>query len=186
MVNVSDKFLRRIKSILKSKKLNFKDFVICFICKKTDEKKLYLDFTILPLYIFEKREHKNKIPFQSFLLYKKLGCWIVSDSDAFFHLINSRITINKDDTLKVIRQSKNSKNNLCTFIGKCMVEHLKNEKLSKKELAINLRMDIARLSKLLKGKSLDLNLAEMCRISGEFEGRNKVSSKHFVIFEKIK
>jgi len=186
MVNVSDKFLRKMKSILKAKNLNHLDYVICFVCKKNEENKLYLDVAILPLYIFENPEqHRDKLPFKSFLLYKKLGCWIVSDDGAFFHLINSKITIDKNDVLKVIKKSINSKDNFCGFVGKCMIEHLKNEKLTKKELSINLRMPIIRLNKLLKGNLQDLSLEEMCMISMEFEGKNKVS-KHFVMFEKIK
>lgn len=187
MVNVSDKFLLKMKEIMKSNGMNPEDFVICIICRDV-EGGVTLDFAIMPLYVFEDRKnpdalHSEKIPFRPFLLYKKLGCWIVSDNGAFFHLINSKITINEEGNVLVKKLPEDSKDNLKTFVGECLVEHMKNEKLTKKTLANYLKVSLYKLNKILKG-TFNLSIKELLTISMEFEGTNKVS-KYFVMTEKI-
>ena len=187
MVNVSDKFLLKIKENLKSNGMNSEDFVICIICRDV-EGGVTIDFAIMPLYIFEDRKNPDaprseKLPFSPFLLYKKLGCWIVSDNGAFFHLINSRITIDKEGNIVIKRLPEDSKYNLCTFVGECLIEHMKNEKLTKKTLANYLKVSLFKLNKIFKG-TFNLSVTELLAISMEFEGTNKVS-KYFVMTEKI-
>ena len=82
-----------------------------------------------------------------------------------------------------LKAPKKGRNSICWFIGRCLLEHIKNEKLTKRELARNLKMSVNKLNLIFKGGTQAVTLSEMIQISLEFEGKNKVS-KYKVLFEK--
>lgn len=185
MVNVTDSFINKIKKVFKSKDLSLSDYVFCIVCGDILAKELKLDFLIVPIIAFEKEEEKKQLPFDKFSLYRKNGLWLCSDNGAFFHLINSKLSVDKEGNIFILKTKDKTKNSLSSFTGKCLFEHMKNEKLTKKELANNLHMSIGKLNKIFNGNSSSIGLKEIINISREFEGRNKIIKKPFVIIEKI-
>lgn len=192
MINVTQSFITFIKKTLKSKNLSSADNVICFLVNK-DPKDVIINFLIIPLSSFESIGNECYLPFKNFALIKKGGCWMCSDNNAFFHLINSRITVNKENELQIISINKNSKNSIDNngrnsmgnFVKSFLLEHMKNEKLSKLELATNLKITNNKLNSFLKGNISNLNLSDIVNITREFQGKNKIK-KYCVLFEKIK
>lgn len=188
MINVTNVFIKKIKRILKEKGFSPFDVVFCIICEelknnKTKDIEARLNFLIVPLSNFE--DNEEKLPFRNFILFKKNGCWLSCDVSAFFHLINSKITFNKKGEVEIKKVSTTGINSMGSFVKKTLEEHMKNEILSKKELAKNLGMSNYKLNSILKGNVGSLNLSEMCAISREFQGKNKVSN-YSVLVEKIK
>ncbi len=188
MINVTNVFLKRMKNIIKDKGVSPSDYVICFVCKsdKNEHEKttIGLSFLIVPLISFENDEAEAKLPFKNFLLFKKGGCWISSDTEVFFHLISRQITLNAKGEISILKAPKNGMNSIGGFVGKCLLEHLENEKLTKKELALNLQMSLYKLNLILKGSTGNINLENMIKISFELQGKNKVS-KYAVLVEKV-
>lgn len=187
MVNVSDKFILFIKKQIISKGLNPKEFVICFVThdvKDGDEHKVSVEMVIVPLESFSESS-QNKLPFNSFMLLKKCGCWFSSDGSSFFHLINKQITLDKKGNTIFKQAPATGVESANGFVGKCIAEYLNDEKLTKKEFAHNVKMSLYKLNKLLKGNCGALNLKDMVNISLEFQGKNKISGKYFVMIEKV-
>lgn len=181
MVNVTNIFLKKTKQIMKEKGLSPFEYVICFVCGELVELQVSLNILIVPLVEFE--NDKRKLPFKTFSFYKKNGCLLASETGSFFHFINKRITINKEGKIVFLKSPEKGKNSICWFIGQCLSEYLENEKLTKKELARNLKMSVNKLNKIFKGEAGDINLVDMISISFEFEGKNKKST-YKVIVEK--
>jgi hypothetical protein len=109
---------------------------------------------------------------------------LASDVNAFFFLVSGKITIDKNNKLKVIKTPTKGKNSLIYFIGCCLKEYAINNKLSNKELATNLKLTMYQFNKILKGTFTNLDIRYMINISMEFEGRNNFV-KRFVMIEKM-
>ena len=192
MINVTTSFIAFMKKTLRDRNLSPADNVICFLTNK-DTKDVRINFLIIPLNSFESTEAECSLPFKNFALIKKGGCWMCSDNGAFFHLINSRITVNKENELQIISintKSKNTienngRNSMGNFVKSFLLEHMKNEKLSRVELAINLKITNHKLNLFLKGNVSNLNLIDIVNITREFQGKNNIK-KYFVLFEKFK
>lgn len=192
MINVTNSFLDFIKKDFKVKNISLSDYVFCFSCgdmlnvDKSEENKfeVSLKFLIVPISAFEEEEKERKIPFDRFIIYKKNDLWLSCNLEAYFHLVNTQVSINKDGIVVLKKTKDGNKNSLSCFIGKCLFEHMKKEKLTKKELANNLSISVYKLEKIFKGSSSHIGISEMVSISFEFEGKNKISSKYFVIIEK--
>jgi hypothetical protein len=185
MVNVTNKFLSHIKNIFKQKNLSLSDYVFCFSCGGILDKNVSLSFLIVPISEFEDRKKEKKLPFEKFIIYKKNNCWLSCDLGAYFHLVNKRISIDNEENVVFQIVKDGLKNCLAQFVGKCLLEHMKREKLTKKELANNLKISVYKLEKIFKGSSEHLSVGDMVGISFEFEGKNKIASKYFVMVEKI-
>lgn len=183
MINISNVFIKKVKSILKDKGLSNSEYVFCIICNDAGEQGQRLEFLIVPLITFENNE--EKLPFKSFALYKKGGCWFSSENGSFFHLVSKRITVNKKGEIFLKKSPSIGLNSLSWFIGQCLLEHLKNEKLTRKELSINLKIPLYKLNLILSGKTNKIDLGNIINISREFQGCNKIK-KYFVLFEKFK
>jgi hypothetical protein len=191
MVNVSNSFLNKMKKIMKEKGISPLDNVICCVCEdnkssennKKEEISVDLNFLIVSLEYFETYDKEDRLPFKSFILFKKNKCWLSSDTGAFFHLINSRITLNKKKEIILVKSPKRGRYSICGFVGQSLIEHMKVENLSKKELSENLNISINKLNSILKGETGDFGIKEMLAISSEFQGKNKVS-KYSVLIEK--
>jgi len=186
MVNVTNKFLSHLKKIFKQKNLSLSDYVFCFSCGDILDKNVSLSFLIVPISEFEDREKEKKLPFEKFIIYKKNNCWLSCDLGAYFHLVNKRLSTNEEGNVFFQSIKDGSKNCLAQFVGKCLFEHMEREKLTKKELANNLKISVYKLKKIFKGSSEHLSVGDMVSISFEFEGKNKIASKYFVMVEKIK
>jgi predicted transcriptional regulator len=185
MVNVTNIFINTIKKIFKEKDLSLSDYVFCIVCGDLVKDEARLDFLIVPLSSFESVESELSLPFKKFIIYKKNGCWLSCDNGAFFHLINKKLSFNKQGEFILQKTTDDSKNSLSSFTGKCLMEHMKNEKLTRKELALNLNLTVSKLNLIFKGKSSSIGLSELLSMSKEFQGKNKISGQHFVMIEKI-
>ena len=181
MINISDSFINKIKLIFKEKSLSLSENVFCFVCGNIIEDQIPLDFIVVPLEVFENNE--EKLPFNNHSFFKKNGCLMSCSTEAFFYLINKRLTISKDGQTTFIEVPSRGKNSYCWFIGECLMEHLVNEKLTKKELARNIGMTVNKLNKIFKGDTGDIGIDEMVRMSFEFQGKYKAST-YFVLVEK--
>ena len=182
MINVSNSYLKFAKNFLESQKLNSEDYVTCFVCKLNEQNEYIISTIIVPLNLFER--DREGLPFKNAFLYKKMGCWLASDVNAFFFLVSGKITIDKNNKLKVIKTPTKGKNSLIYFIGCCLKEYAINNKLSNKELATNLKLTMYQFNKILKGTFTNLDIRYMINISMEFEGRNNFV-KRFVMIEKM-
>jgi len=190
MINISKTFAEKMKKSMKSNGLNPEDFVICFSasdCSSKDSEKkssVSLSCVIIPLYVFSKSStEKISVDVDLNMLFKRYGCWIASNTAAFFHLINRKVSFDKNNSIVFIQVDMKSKNNFAHFVGGCVTEHMKNEKLSKKQLRLNLKLTTTRFKQLLDGK-LNLNLTDLYSISREIKGENKIS-KFSVLIEKF-
>ena len=180
MINVSESFIRKIKRIFKEKNLSLSNYVFCFTCGKVSEDNIVaLNFLTVPIEDFE--DSNEKLPFSSFTFFKKSNCFMACDTGAFLYLINKKLTANKNGEAVFTKAPKRGKNSYCGFIGKCFVEHMKNEKLSKRELARNIGMTVNKLNLIIKGETGNVNLDEMVSISFEFQGRHKISRYHVMV-----
>ncbi len=183
MINATNIFFKRTKELMKEKGLSPLNYVVCFVCTEIEAGKSEVGLNILIVPIEEFEKDGKKLPFKSFSFYKKSGCLIASEVGSFFHLINTRVTIGKEGQMVFLKAPKKGRNSICWFIGRCLLEHIKNEKLTKRELARNLKMSVNKLNLIFKGGTQAVTLSEMIQISLEFEGKNKVS-KYKVLFEK--
>lgn len=182
MINVTDIFIKGIKKLFKDKGLSPFEYVFCFVCGGVNvETEVELSFMILPLEAFEKNH--EKLPFSSFMFYKKDGCFFACDVGAFFHLINKRLTRTKTGDINFLKAPERGKNSICGFVGKCLLEYMKNEKLSRKELSIRLKIPYNKFNLILKGDTGAVGIDDMISISFEFQGRNNKST-YKVIIEK--
>ena len=129
-------------------------------------------------------EFKGDNTNKSDLIIKKSGCFISTDGAAFFVLINKKVSISKDDkNMELLKAPSNGKNSMCGFIGKCLLEYIKNEKLTRKELIRRLALSDYKFNEIVAGNYVNLNLHDLINISSEFRGLNNVLEK-IVIFEK--
>lgn len=184
MINVSNSFLNIIKNIFKEREISMSDYVFCFTCGELINNEVSLNFLIVPLEEFESDKNESQLPFINFILFKKGNYWLSSDVGAFFHLINKRISTNKKGEMIILKAPEKGKYSICGFVGSCLLDYLKNEKLTKQELSENLGMKINRLNSIFKGQVKNIDVKEITRISSEFKGKNKILN-YFVLVEKI-
>ena len=191
MVNATNKFFKRTKEIMKEKGLSPFEYVICFICddikknKDDPEAKLEvsLNFVIVPLEAFEKEDY-SILPFDgSFYFYKKSGCFCACNTSSFFHLINKRLSINKEGELIFLKAPMRGMNSICGFFGKSLLEYMKSEKFTRKELSRRLKIPYYKINLICKGKTGKITLSDMIAISFEFQGKNNIST-YSVLIEK--
>lgn len=186
MINVSTSFIKLIRNgILKEKNLSPSDYVFCFVINDTKEGVGELSFLVVPIEEFETDEREAKLPFKNFLLFKKDNCWLASNVTAFMYLINKRVTLNKKGETAFVKAPKRGKYSFLGFVGDCLLQHIKNEKLTKEELSKNLKIPISRLKTILKGMNGTLAIDDMIAISFELQGKNKVAT-YSVLVEKYK
>lgn len=184
MVNVSDEFIFTMKEAMVSQGLNPSDFVVClFFKEKPKDETRYLETIFVPLRDFENNdlEEKNTLPFRPFLLIKRHGCWLVSDM-SFFMSNTIRKLVIKDDKIAIETSPKTGVGSMVYFVGQCLIEHMANNKLSRKELVANIKTSHYKFNKIISG-DFDLDLDLMCRISWELQGKNN-KLEYKVLFEK--
>lgn len=182
MINVSEKFMSKMKFIMKEKRLSYNDYVICIHLVDSysrDSKRcsLYVSFAHMD-------EFKEGNMSSLDLMLKKSGCFISTDGGAFFILINKQISISKDGAnIELFKAPSKGKKSMCGFIGKCLLEYIKNEKLTRKELIRRLNLTSYKFDEIIAGNYGNLNVHDLVNISSEFRGLNNVLEK-IVLFEK--
>lgn len=180
MINVSDSFIIHMKEVMKLKGIKPSQYVICFVTNKTENTKVYnLTIIFVPLVNFEKNKD---IPFDSFLLIKKSGCWFVVDYNFLFHAVSRKITINTTGDIEFVNVPLTGEDSMVFFVGQCLLEHMKEFKLTQKEICLNLGLSLYKFNKIISGK-YDLDLKSMCAISRELQGFNN-KLVYSVIVEK--
>jgi hypothetical protein len=174
MVNVSDEFISAMKDTMNSQGLNPSDFVVCFVVRgKVSDEVRELQIMFVPLRDFESgdSEGKAKLPFEPFCLIKRHGCWLVSDMNFLMASITKKIIINKEGQVVLEPVLLRGETSMVYFVGQCLIEHMKNNKLTQKELRANINLTNYKLNKIISG-DYDLDLDTMCRISWELQGKN--------------
>jgi hypothetical protein len=168
-----------MKEIMQAQGLHYSDFVISFLVDRTKHE-VEIKIIFVPLKDYET---KKNVPFEQFLMIKRLGCWLACDINYFFYGTIRRLDMNPNGECIIQNVEATGKDSMIDFIGQCLIEHMSNEKLTRKELCDNLKISNYKLNKIISGTYGNLALDTMTLITLEMQGYNK-KREYKVLFEK--
>jgi hypothetical protein len=170
MVNISDSLLKHLINIEIKQGLNPSDFIITFIIDKTKQQD---SIKIMFIPIFDYEDKNANIPFTSYFLIKRLGVWLACDADFFFYGSIRKFCLDKNKNICTKIVPSVGKNSFIYFLGRCLVEHMQKEKLTKKELCNNIKISSYKLNKIINGTYDYITIKDLSDISIEIQGINK-------------